>query len=129
MEKGIEGARRIGATWYYWKRTPDRLVKAFGLPKFRRETMKTKDPDEAARLARAYLTELDELARNLDSISSRVQHFDQLSEVAKDKLDADLDARIAKSRFIRLLTAQPMRRRECRSRMTARYNQPSRVQI
>lgn len=96
MEKGIEGARRIGATWYYWKRTPDRLVKAFGLPEFRRESMRTKDPDEAARLARAYLTELDELARKLDSISSRVRHFDQLSEAAKDKLDADIEARIAK---------------------------------
>jgi len=33
--------------------------------------------------------------------------------------------RLAKSRFMRLLTAQPMTRRECRSRMTARYSQPS----
>lgn len=37
-------------------------------------------------------------------------------------------ARIAKSRFMRLLTAQPITRRECRSRMIARYSQPSRVQ-
>jgi hypothetical protein len=35
-------------------------------------------------------------------------------------------ARMAKSRFIRLLTAQPMIRRECRSKITAKYNQPSR---
>ena len=33
-----------------------------------------------------------------------------------------------RSRFILLLTAQPMTPRECRSRITARYNQPSRVQ-
>ena len=36
-------------------------------------------------------------------------------------------ARIARSRSIRLLTAQPITRRECRSRTTARYSQPSRV--
>lgn len=38
-------------------------------------------------------------------------------------------ARIARSRFMRFLTAQPMTRRECRSRITARYSHPSRVQM
>ena len=38
-------------------------------------------------------------------------------------------ARIAKSRFIQLLIAQPIARRESRSKMTAVYDQPSRVQI
>ena len=38
-------------------------------------------------------------------------------------------ALIARSRFMRLLTAQPMTRRECKSKMTARYSQPSRVQM
>ncbi len=42
---------------------------------------------------------------------------------------AMFNARIARSRFMRLLTAQPITRRECRSRMTARYSQPSRVQM
>ena len=37
-------------------------------------------------------------------------------------------ARIARSFFIRLLMAQPITRREWRSRMTARQTQPSRVQ-
>ena len=35
----------------------------------------------------------------------------------------------AKSRFSLLLTAQPMTRRACRSIITAKYNQPSAVQI
>ena len=34
---------------------------------------------------------------------------------------AIFNARIARSRFRRLLTAQPMTRRECRSRITARF--------
>ncbi len=34
------------------------------------------------------------------------------------------NALTARSRFIRLLTAQPMTRRECRSRTTARDNHP-----
>ena len=38
-------------------------------------------------------------------------------------------ALIARSRFMRLLTAQPMTRSECKSKMTARYSQPSRVQM
>jgi hypothetical protein len=42
---------------------------------------------------------------------------------------AMFSARIAKFRFMRLLTAQPMTRREYRSRITARYNQPSPVQM
>jgi hypothetical protein len=42
---------------------------------------------------------------------------------------AILSARIARSRFKRLLTAQPITRRECRSGITARYSQPSRVQM
>ncbi|MEP2716862.1 DUF6538 domain-containing protein [Pseudophaeobacter sp.] len=94
MEKSIEGARCIGATWYYWKRTPDRLVKAFGLPEFRRESMKTKDPDEAARLARAYLTELDELVRKLDSVSARVRVYGDLSDRERTRLDAEIAGRV-----------------------------------
>jgi hypothetical protein len=38
------------------------------------------------------------------------------------KATAISKARIAKSRFIRLLTAQPMTRRECKSKITARYS-------
>ena len=37
-------------------------------------------------------------------------------------------ARIARSVFMRLLMADPITRRECRSGMTARWIQPSRVQ-
>ena len=37
------------------------------------------------------------------------------------KAIAILSARIARSRFIRLLTAQPITRRECRSKITARF--------
>ena len=37
------------------------------------------------------------------------------------KAMAILSARIVRSRFMRLLTAQPMTRRECRSRITARF--------
>ena len=40
---------------------------------------------------------------------------------AARKAMAILSARIARSRFMRLLTAQPMTRRECRSRITARF--------
>ena len=42
---------------------------------------------------------------------------------------AIFSARIARSRFMRLLTAQPITRREWRSRITARYSHPSRVQM
>jgi hypothetical protein len=65
-------------------------VQAFGLPEFRRASMKTKDPDEAARLARAYLTELDELARKLDSASERVRVFGDLSDREPTHLDAEI---------------------------------------
>ncbi|EIE52740.1 hypothetical protein C357_02154, partial [Citreicella sp. 357] len=41
---------------------------------------------------------------------------------------AIFNARMARFRFIRLLTAQPITRREWRSKITARYSQPSRVQ-
>ena len=41
---------------------------------------------------------------------------------------AMFNALIARSHFMRLLTAQPMTRRECKSKITAKYNQPSRVQ-
>jgi hypothetical protein len=69
-------------------------VKAFGLPEFRRESMKTKDPDEAARLARVYLTELDELARKLDSVSSRVRVYGSLSERERARLDAEIAGKV-----------------------------------
>lgn len=45
------------------------------------------------------------------------------------KTMAIFKARIARLRFMRLLTAQPITRRKCWSRMTARYSHPSRVQM
>jgi len=42
---------------------------------------------------------------------------------------AIFNAWIARSRFIRLLTAQLMTRRECRSKITARCSHPSQVQM
>jgi hypothetical protein len=45
------------------------------------------------------------------------------------KATAMSSAGIARSQFMRLLTAQPMTRQEYRSRMTARYSHPSLVQI
>ena len=42
---------------------------------------------------------------------------------------AIFNALIVKSRFMRLLTAQPITRRECKSKITARYSHPSRVQM
>lgn len=96
MGTKIEGAKKIGHTWHYYKRIPKRLREAYNLPEFKRGTMGTKDPDKAGQLARAMLTKMDELAAKLDSISSRIKIFDELSEAERDRLDDDLDIQIAK---------------------------------
>ncbi|TNJ41960.1 DUF6538 domain-containing protein [Phaeobacter sp. B1627] len=89
MEK-IEGARLIGKTWHYYKRVPKRLVEAYGLPEFKRGSMHTKDPDKAKQLARAMLTELDDLAAKLDSVSERAKVFGDLSPKEQVRLESDL---------------------------------------
>lgn len=89
MEK-IEGAKLIGKTWHYYKRVPKRLVEAYGLPEFKRGSMHTKDPDKAKQLARAMLTELDDLAAKLDSVSERAKVFGDLSPKEQVRLESDL---------------------------------------
>lgn len=95
MEK-IEGAKLVGKTWHYNKRVPKRLVEAFGLPAFKRGTMKTKDPDVARRLARAMLVELDALEAKLDSVASRVKLFDQLSEREQVRVQDEVAQNVSK---------------------------------
>lgn len=94
MEK-IEGARLIGKTWHYNKRVPKRLVEAYGLPEFKRGTMKTQDPSEAKRLARAMLNELDELEAKLDAVSSRVKIFGDLTPKEQERLESDMAQAVA----------------------------------
>lgn len=57
--------------------------------------MRTKCSDQAERNARAVLAKLDELQGKLDSISSRIKSFDELSEAERDRLNDDLDIRLA----------------------------------
>ncbi|SEN61659.1 hypothetical protein SAMN04488077_1225 [Roseovarius tolerans] len=94
MEK-IDGAKRIGETWHYYKRVPKRLVEAYDLPEFKRGTMGTKDPDKARVLARAMLAELDDLEAKLDSVSERVKVFGDLSAKEQGQLERDIDQNIA----------------------------------
>lgn len=94
MEK-IEGAKLIGSTWHYYKRVPKRLVEAYGLPEFKRGTMKTQDPNEAKRLARAMLNELDELESKLDAVSSRVKVFGDLTPKEQERLEGDIAKTVA----------------------------------
>lgn len=91
----IEGARLIGETWHYYKRIPVRLREAYSLPEFKRGSMKTKDPDQARKLARAMLTELDELSAKLDSVSGRMRIFGDLSPVEQAAVKAEADSNIA----------------------------------
>ncbi|PJE32106.1 hypothetical protein SAMN06297129_2168 [Pseudooceanicola antarcticus] len=90
----VEGAKLIGETWHYHKRIPKRLREAFGLPEFKRGTMRTKDPDEARRLARAMLAELDQMARQLDSVSARVGVFADLSNKEQAALLDEVEANV-----------------------------------
>ncbi len=94
MEK-IEGAKLIGKTWHYNKRVPKRLVDAYGLPEFKRGTMGTKDPDEAKRLARAMLAELDELAAKLDTVTARAKIFGDLTPKERERLADDMEQSVA----------------------------------
>ncbi|MDD9706952.1 hypothetical protein PVW53_06620 [Seohaeicola sp. SP36] len=94
MEK-IDGAKLIGSTWHYYKRVPKRLVEAYGLPEFKRGTMKTQDLTEAKRLARAMLNELDELEAKLDAVSSRVKVFGDLTPKEQERLEGDVAHAIA----------------------------------
>lgn len=104
MEKKIKGARRIGQMWHYNIRAPKRLLDAYDLRQtfpgyksgFIRGTMRTKCSDEAERNVRAVLADLDRMEAKLDSISSRIEAFDDLSEAERDRLDDDLDVRFAK---------------------------------
>lgn len=104
MEKRVKGARRIGQTWHFNIRVSKRLLEAYDLchtfPSYNggfiRGTMRTKCPDQAERNVRAILAKLDRMAAKLDSISSRIKLFGELSEVEQDRLGADLDASIAK---------------------------------
>ncbi len=92
----IEGARLIGETWHYYKRIPVRLREAYGLPEFKRGSMKTKDPDQARRLARAMLTELDQLVVKLDSLPSRVGMFGDLTPKAQAETVAEAAANVGR---------------------------------
>lgn len=58
--------------------------------------MRTKCPDEAERRVRATMTKLDELERNLDSLSYRFQNFSTLSEADKIKFDKELKKQVSK---------------------------------
>lgn len=91
----IEGARRIGQTWHYYKRIPKRLQKTYGLPEFRRGTMGTTDSTKARQLARAMLTELDELESKLDSVASRLRHFDRLTEAEQESVVSEAETNVA----------------------------------
>ncbi|MFT4148961.1 MAG: site-specific integrase [Paracoccaceae bacterium] len=91
----IEGARLIGETWHYYKRIPVRLREAYSLPEFKRGSMKTKDPDQARRLARSMLTELDELGAKLDSVSARLRVFGDLSPAGQEAVKAEADSNVA----------------------------------
>ena len=94
MEK-IEGAKLIGRTWHYNKRVPKRLVDAYGLPEFKRGSMQTKDPDKARVLARAMLTELDELTAKLDSVAERVKVYWTLTPKEQERLRGDIAQNVA----------------------------------
>lgn len=95
MAVQIEGAKLIGETWHFYKRIPKRLREAYALPEFKRGSMGTKDPDQARRLARAMLTELDELAARLDALPSRMRHFHALTEAKQNETLAEANAKIA----------------------------------
>lgn len=90
--------------WHFNIRVSKRLVEAYDLGQifpnynngFIRGTMRTKCSDEAERNIRAVLAKLDELRQKLDSISSRIQSFENLSETERDKLSDDLGVNIAK---------------------------------
>ena len=91
----IEGARLIGETWHYHKRIPKRLRDAYALPEFKRGSMKTKDPDTARKLARAMLTELDQYAAKLDTLSARMRIFGDLSPTEQAATLTEADANVA----------------------------------
>ncbi len=65
-------------------------MEAYGLDEFKRGSMKTQDPNEAKRLARAMLTELDDLEAKLASVSGRAKIFGDLNPKEQARLENDL---------------------------------------